>query len=130
MEHINQANRGEQALPAVVVEEPSTREQYVPRHAALDIGDVALSTVAASPEDQVDADERHQEPLPRIWIGSLSDYVNGRLCGDWIDANQEPEDLLVAARQVMEHSASADAEEWAIFDYEGFGPLRLSEHES
>lgn len=47
-----------------------------------------------------------------------------------MNVNQEPDDLLAAERDVMQRSTSPDAEEWAIFDYEGFGPLRLDEYES
>lgn len=67
---------------------------------------------------------------PHIWIASLADYNNGRLHGEWIDATQEPEDLERAIWRILASSREPDAEEWAIHDYDGFGPLKLGEYES
>lgn len=78
-------------------------------------------------------ERREREPTgvqPRIWIASLTDYVNGSLHGAWVDADQEPEELEAAARQVLSSSAEPGAEEWAIHDYDGFGPLDLGEYPS
>lgn len=79
-----------------------------------------------SPEDY----ERDSQERPRIWIASLADYNNGRLHGDWIDANQDPDDIQQAAWRILASSPEPGAEEWAIHDYDGFGPLRLGEYES
>lgn len=79
-----------------------------------------------SPEDQ----ERDDHAHPRIWIASLADYNNGRLHGAWVDANQDPEDLEQAAWRILATSPEPAAEEWAIHDYDGFGPLQLGEYES
>src|SRR5262249_45674874 len=57
---------------------------------------------------------------PRIWIGSLSDYNNGRLYGTWMDATLEPEELHAAVQFMLRNSDTPGAEEWAIFDYEDF----------
>lgn len=67
---------------------------------------------------------------PQIWVASLSDYNAGHLHGAWIDADQEPNDIWEGINEVLRTSKETWAEEWAIFDYEGFGPLRLSEYET
>jgi antirestriction protein len=67
---------------------------------------------------------------PRIYVASLSDYNDGRLHGEWIDADQPPDDIHRAIRTMLAESRDRSAEEWAIHDYEGFGPLHLSEYES
>ncbi len=74
--------------------------------------------------------ERQEDPHPRIWIASLADYNNGRLHGAWVDAAQDPEGLEQAAWRILAGSPEPGAEEWAIHDYDGFGPLRLGEYES
>lgn len=69
----------------------------------------------------------------RIYVASLSDYNNGFLHGQWIDVTDA--DTIreeIAAMLADSPSAKLDgfpAEEWAIHDFEGFGPLRLSEYE-
>ena len=72
---------------------------------------------------------------PRIYVASLADYVNGRLHGVWIDATQDAtvvwqqiRDMLAASPTARDHGAPA--EEVAIHDYEGFGPVRLGEYEN
>ena len=77
--------------------------------------------------------EREPATDTRIYVASLSDYNDGRLHGAWIDADGEPDDLdeqvqAMLARSPM-RSEAGGAEEWAIHDYEGFGPLRLGEYE-
>lgn len=66
---------------------------------------------------------------PRVWIGSLADYNNGTLTGEWIDAAVADEDLAKAARAVVARSETPDAEEWAIFDYDDFGSWKPGEYE-
>jgi antirestriction protein len=75
---------------------------------------------------------REQEPKtsPKVWIASLSDYNAGHLHGAWVEANQEPDDIWEGINEVLRTSRVPGAEEWATFDYEGFGPLRLSEYET
>lgn len=80
--------------------------------------------------DQEPNHEEQHHPHPHIWIASLADYVNGRLHGDWIDAAQSHEQLEAAAQAILASSPEPSAEEWAIHDYDGFGPLRLDEYES
>ena len=67
---------------------------------------------------------------PRIYVACLAAYNNGRLHGEWMDADQSPDELHEAVRQMLTTSPEPGAEEWAIHDYEGFGALRLSEWES
>lgn len=74
--------------------------------------------------------ERANETTPAIWAGSLADYNAGLLYGAWIDATAELEDIETAVSNMLAVSPTPDAEEWAIFDTEGFGPLSIDEHES
>jgi antirestriction protein len=77
---------------------------------------------------QEEQDEAHS---PRIWIASLSDYNAGVLHGEWIAANQSPELLHQAAAAILANSPTDPAaEEWAVFDYDNFGRIRLGEYES
>jgi antirestriction protein len=75
---------------------------------------------------------REQEPKnsPKVWIASLSDYNAGHLHGAWVSADQEPDGIWDGINEVLRTSKVSGAEEWAVFDYEGFGPLRLSEYET
>ena len=71
---------------------------------------------------------------PRIYIASLSDYNAGILHGAWIDALDE-DDMAEQVQAILATSPTAKseglpAEEWAIHDFEGFGPIRVSEWES
>ncbi len=68
-------------------------------------------------------------PAPRIYVASLSDYNAGRLHGQWLAADQSPDDLAAAVATMLAASRQPGAEEWAIHDYEGFGALALSEYE-
>ena len=71
------------------------------------------------------------DPLvPRIYVASLSDYNNGRLHGAWIDATQESAAVWAEVRRMLRGSLEAGAEEWAIHDFEGFGPLSLGEYDN
>jgi len=67
---------------------------------------------------------------PRIYVASLSDYNAGRLHGTWIDANQDTDDIKDAISAMLKDSKEPVAEEYAIHDYENFGPIKLREHES
>ncbi len=70
---------------------------------------------------------------PRIYVASLSDYNAGTLHGVWIDATQEPDDILAEVQAMLAESPTAKAEgstaeEWAIHDHEGFEGLEIDEH--
>lgn len=77
--------------------------------------------------------EQHEqqqfENQPRIYAASLSDYNDGRLHGAWIRADQEPDQIAADITAMLQRSPEPSAEEWAIHDYEGFGPMQLSEYE-
>jgi len=70
------------------------------------------------------------EPTPRIYVASLADYNAGRLWGRWIDADQSIESITAQVNEMLASSPEPDAEEWAIHDFEGFGPLHLGEWEN
>ena len=67
---------------------------------------------------------------PRIYVASLSDYNAGRLHGVWIDADDEYESIQEAITEMLARSVEPGAEEFAIHDYEGFGPYKVDEYES
>ena len=67
---------------------------------------------------------------PRIYVACLAAYNSGYLHGAWIDAAQEPWGIYDAVRDMLAASPIADAEEWAIHDYEGFEGAHLSEYAS
>jgi len=81
-------------------------------------------------QDDREQPERERKAQPRVYIASLADYNDGRLYGAWIDADQDEDELDRAIKEMLARSPSPGAEEWAIHDYEGFGPLRLDEFES
>lgn len=66
---------------------------------------------------------------PRIYVACLAAYNNGILHGHWVDAEQGAWAIWDGIRRMLAASPIADAEEWAIHDYEGFGSLLLSEFE-
>ena len=70
------------------------------------------------------------QTTPKVYVACLAAYNNGILHGCWIDANQEAEAIHDAIKDMLASSPIANAEEWAIHDYEGFCGLRLSEYES
>ena len=74
--------------------------------------------------------ESHPKIEPRVYVASLSDYNAGRLHGVWLDANTDIDELHEAIQTMLRASPEPIAEEYAIHDYESFGPLRLSEFES
>lgn len=65
----------------------------------------------------------------RIYVASLSDYNSGLLHGRWINAQQDADDIRGEIAAMLAESKAEPAEEWAIHDYEGFGPVKLSEFE-
>lgn len=74
--------------------------------------------------------EHPDKPTPRIYVASLSDYNAGRLHGVWIDADQDADELRAHIDLMLKASDEPGAEEWAIHDFEGFGPLHLNEYQS
>lgn len=93
------------------------------------VGDIDEHETGSLPAEQA------PEERPQIWVGSLSDYNNGVLYGQWLDAARDPEDIHRDIHSLLAGSPTAAqsgeiAEEWGIFDYEGFGATRIDEHES
>lgn len=69
-----------------------------------------------------------QSEPPRIYVACLAAYNSGILHGAWIDAAQDAWALWDAVQDMLRSSPMAEAEEWVIHDYEGFGELRIGEH--
>lgn len=61
-----------------------------------------------------------QTATPRIYVASLSDYVAGRLVGQWIDLDETTtaDDIQEAITAMLATSPEPLAEEWAIHDYD------------
>lgn len=81
--------------------------------------------------------ERRTDPeaKPRIYVASLSDYNAGVLHGRWINATSDVPTMRAEIEAMLRMSPTTathgdPAEEWAIHDYENFGPLRLDEYSS
>lgn len=82
--------------------------------------------------------ERHEADIvvpPQIWVASLADYNNGTLHGAWLYAARDEVELqadiaTMLAASPLTATTGEPAEEWAIFDYDGFAPLRIDEHEN
>lgn len=82
------------------------------------------------PKDNPEGHEaKEQMVTPKIYVASLSDYNDGRLFGRWLNADQTADELYEAVKSMLDASPMPNAEEWGIFDYEGFGPLRINEYE-
>jgi antirestriction protein len=67
---------------------------------------------------------------PRIYIACLAAYNNGKLHGEWIDANQDADDIFTEIKSMLAESPEPDAEEFAIHDYEYFHGISIHEYES
>jgi antirestriction protein len=84
-------------------------------------------------DEQFASSDLSRRVSPQIWVGSLADYNNGDLYGKWLEADREPEEIYADIQAMLAESPAArrgeTAEEWGIFDYEGFGSLRLGEYE-
>ena len=59
---------------------------------------------------------------PQIYIACLAAYNNGFLHGEWIEADQDPEDLQEEINKILATSPTLKlgecCEEWAIHDYD------------
>jgi antirestriction protein len=87
---------------------------------------MAAEAVDTPTTDSPEVDE--QQPAPRIYVASLSDYNAGRLHGTWMPAGIGAEALEAAIQLMLDASPEPGAEEWAIHDYENFGPIHLPEY--
>lgn len=66
---------------------------------------------------------------PRIYVADLAAYNSGYLHGVWIDATLDITDIQEKVSEMLAASPIANAEEYAIHDYEGFDGYRLGEYE-
>lgn len=66
---------------------------------------------------------------PKIYVACLAAYNNGILFGDWIDANQDADQINESIQAMLKKSPITNAEEWAIHDFEDFGGIKLNESE-
>lgn len=86
-----------------------------------------------SSAEQLGSVEAERQLSPRIWVGSLADYNNGDLHGEWLDAAREPEDIHEDIQAMLARGPAARRgeapEEWGIFDYDEFGSLQIGEYE-
>lgn len=78
-------------------------------------------------QEQLKAEKLEIEP--RIYVASLSDYNDGRLHGIWINAAQDSQDIWTEVQRMLSTAPLPGAEEYAIHDYENFGPLQINEYE-
>ena len=87
-----------------------------------------LQTILSHPAIEISAD------TPRIYCACLSSYTNDILFGQWISADQDPEDIREEIENMLSESPLADTEEpcekYAIHDYENFQGVQLNEYES
>lgn len=96
------------------------------------VGDVDEGEI--SPTGQIEQAGNIQDNTPRIWVGSLSDYNAGILHGEWIDAARESEEIWADIHRMLAASPTTarygePAEEWGIFDFDGFGLARVYQHD-
>jgi antirestriction protein len=66
--------------------------------------------------------------IPRIYVACLAAYNSGKLHGEWIDANQDADDIWTEITAILKASPEPFAEEWAVHDFEGFGSIDLGEY--
>ncbi|WNM67891.1 ArdA-like antirestriction protein [Mycobacterium phage Discoknowium] len=66
--------------------------------------------------------------MARIYVADLAAYNEGSLVGAWIDLEAYSGDLEALEAAVKAVLLDGN-EEWAIHDDEGFGDIRISEHE-
>lgn len=65
---------------------------------------------------------------PRIYVACLAAHNQGLHHGAWIDADTEAWTIWDGIKAMLASSPVAGAEEYAIHDYEGFGPVRIAEY--
>ena len=70
----------------------------------------------------------NQTTQPRIYVACLSAYNSGHLHGAWIDVGTDEWAIWDGIQAMLKASPIAEAEEWAIHDYEGFEGVRIEEN--
>ena len=56
----------------------------------------------------------------KIYVACLAAYNSGILHGEWIEVSSDVEELQEGVDKVLQSSPAADAEEYAIHDYDDF----------
>ncbi|NJO62413.1 MAG: antirestriction protein ArdA, partial [Richelia sp. RM2_1_2] len=69
-----------------------------------------------------------QDNTPRIYVACLAAYNNGKLHGEWIDCDQDADDIWEKIEKMLEASPEPDAEEWAIHAFENWHGIEISEN--
>lgn len=72
----------------------------------------------------------HFDGQPRIYIACVASYNNDRSHGVWVDPTLEVEEILQQISLMLLKSPESDAEDYAIYGYEGFYSLKIEEHAS
>ena len=77
---------------------------------------------------------------PAIYVADLAAYNSGILHGNWIsladkssdEVSEEIEAILAEGTKLYseKHTLNGKHEEYAIHDYEGFGPIKVGEYDS
>lgn len=70
-----------------------------------------------------------QDNTPRIYVACLAAYNNGKLHGEWIDCDQDADDIQDEINEMLANSPEPDAEEWAIQDFENWHGIKIGENE-
>lgn len=65
----------------------------------------------------------------KIYVADLAAYNNAILRGVWIEATDAPSDINDQIQAMLSESPFANAESYAIHDFEGFEGYDLGEHE-
>jgi antirestriction protein len=73
---------------------------------------------------------RASTDTPRIYVADLAAYNAGTLHGEWIDADQGADHIRDEIRKILAASPEPGSEEYAIHDFEGFGPVKIAEYEA
>lgn len=75
--------------------------------------------------------------MSRIYVADLAAYNAGHLQGRWIDLDadttvealyEQVQEILAEGTRRYARETLSIHEEWAIHDYEGFGPIRVEEY--
>jgi antirestriction protein len=92
-------------------------ENYVTDHLRPDEAATSLSTAAEI--------EGAPTYLPRIHVVDAISHERGVQRGQWVDANQEPDELTAAINALLDSSPTPEATAWGIHATEGFAGLDL-----
>lgn len=68
--------------------------------------------------------------MARIYVANLGDYNAGRLIGRWIDVDGLDAEDIAEEIATMMVEEDAEGEEYAIHDYDDFGPFKVEEYDS